>query len=304
MITQPVGTSPLVTSRLAYGCMRLPSDLDRARAAVLAAYEAGYTLFDHADIYGRGDCERVFGDILRDTASIRRDDLLLATKCGIRFANDPPGAPHRYDLSEEHVVWSCEQSLKRLRVDTIDIYQLHRPDLLLPPDEVAAAFTALHRAGKVRYFGVSNFPPSLVRCLQSAIEAPLVVQQVEIHLGRLACFEDGTLDQCLERRMTPLAWSPLGGGWLGTGGAVAEDHPRREHLVSIQRAVDAMAASYGISRTALALAWLLKHPAGIIPIVGSCRPDHIRDAASAADVSLSREDWYRLYTAARGASLP
>ena len=314
MNMQNLGSSELISTRLAYGCMRLPGIWDptkigpeqvaRARAALLAAFEAGYNLFDHADIYCRGACEQLFGDLLRDTPSLRRADFLIATKCGIRFPDDPPGTPHRYDFSKQHILWSCDQSLKRLGVECIDLYQLHRPDLLMNPDEIAEAFTELKDEGKVRYFGVSNFSPSFVSCLQSALPDQLVVNQVEIHLGRLACLYDGTLDQCLERYLTPLAWSPLGGGWLGTGGLVPEQHPQREQALKLQTAVDEMAARYEVSRTVLSLAWLLKHPSGIIPIVGSCNPANIRDAVRADTLDLTREDWYRLLVAARGEALP
>lgn len=314
MNTVKLGSSPLTSARLAYGCMRLPGTWNpseigpdhraRARAAILAALEAGYTLFDHADIYCRGACEQLYGEVRRDTPSLRRAEVLIATKCGIRFDNDPPGTPHRYDFSKQHILWSCDQSLQRLGVERIDLYQLHRPDLLMNPHEVAEAFAILKKAGKVRSFGVSNFLPSFVSALQSALPDPLVVNQVEISLGRLACLYDGTLDQCLERNLTPLAWSPLGGGWLGTGGTVPEQHPRREHFLKIQALVDQLAAAYGVSRSVLSLAWLLKHPSGIVPIVGSCQPEHIRDAVRATEIELTREDWYRLLVAARGERLP
>jgi predicted oxidoreductase len=313
MKTQKLGKSPLKATRLAYGCMRLPGTWEpseigpaqrqRAKAALLAAFEAGYTLFDHADIYCDGACEELFGELVRTIPSLRRAMYLVTTKCGIRFPEHPPGTPHRYDFSRQHIIASCEQSLKRLRRETIDIYQLHRPDLLMNPAEVADAFTRLKRDGKARFFGVSNFSPSFVSCLQSALGFPLVLNQVEIHLGRLACFYDGTLDQCLERAITPLAWSPLGGGWLGSGGNVSRHHPRKRHLLAIQKVVDEMAAGYGVSRTVLALAWLLKHPSRIIPIVGSCNPQHIKDAVNADAVELSREDWYRLLVVARGEKL-
>jgi predicted oxidoreductase len=186
-----------------------------------------------------------------------------------------------------------------LGVETIDIYQLHRPDLLMDPEEVAEAFDILHKAGKVRYFGVSNFMPSFVTALQKALPYRLVVNQVEIHLGRLDCFYDGTLDQCLTDGLTPLAWSPLGGGFLGTGGT--SDQPLRQKLLAM---LDEVAAKYSVSRTVIALAWLLKHPSKIIPIVGSTKPANIRDAAIADSVDLHREDWYRLLVAARGENLP
>jgi len=277
---------------------------DRARAAVLAAFESGYTLFDHADIYCHTMCESLFGDIVRSTPSIRRSDYLIATKCGIRFPDEPPGTPHRFDFSKEHILASCEGSLKRLGVEAIDIYQLHRPDLLMNPHETAEAFDALRQQGKVRSFGVSNFPPSFLTALQSALSYPLIVNQVQIHLGRLDCFYDGTLDQCLAENITPLAWSPLGKGWLGAGGSVPDQHARREHLLKIQQQVDEIANRYGVSRTLISLAWLLKPASGIIPIVGSANPANIRDAVRADEFEMTREDWYRLLVAARGEPLP
>jgi predicted oxidoreductase len=314
MNTQPIGSSPLVSTRLSYGCMRIagtwnPSEVTAEKeaagmAAVIAAYEAGYTLFDHADIYCRGACESIFGKALRQVSGMR-ERVLIATKCGIRFGGDPtPDAPHRYDFSAEHILRSCDGSLRRLGIDTIDIYQLHRPDLLMNPQEVAGAFDKLHRAGKVRYFGVSNFLPSFVTTLQKECPFPLVVNQVEISLARLDCFYDGTLDQCLRDRITPLAWSPVGGGFLATGGKVRDNHPHREEMLKLQNLLDEVAARYDATRTAIALAWLLKHPSRIIPIVGSANPQHIRDATQADRVDLSREDWYRLLVAARMKPLP
>jgi predicted oxidoreductase len=314
MKSQKIGKSDLKCARLSYGCMRVagtwnPAEIDDAKRekgkkAILAAYEAGYTLFDHADIYCRGGCEAIHGDVMREVPSMRKD-ILIATKCGIRFPGDPnPDSPHRYDFSAKHIEWSCQESLKRLGTDVIDIYQLHRPDLLMDPDEVASAFTKLKAQGAVRYFGVSNFLPSFVSALQSALDFPLIVNQVEIHLGRLDCLNDGTLDQCIELQMTPLSWSPLGGGWLGTGGTVAEDHPQAEKRTALLDTLDSISAKYNVSRTVMALAWLLKHPSKIVPIVGSTNPDNIRDAAKADDVELDREDWYRLLVAARGVPLP
>lgn len=309
MRTQCIENTDLEFSRLAYGCMRIagtwnPTEITAERdeagqQAVIAAYEAGYTLFDHADIYCAGGCESIFGRVLKRIPSMR-NEVVIATKCGIRFPGDPnPDSPHRYDFSKEHIVRSCDQSLSRLGIETIDIYQLHRPDLLMDPEEVSEAFRILHKAGKVRYFGVSNFLPSFVTTLQSVLPFPIVVNQVEIHLGRLDCFYDGTLDQCLAEKILPLSWSPLGGGWLGDGGSTLDAN--RAH---VQRMLDETAKKYGVSRTAMSLAWLLKHPSHIVPIVGSTKPDKIRDAVKADDVDLDREDWYRLLVAARGKGLP
>lgn len=314
MKTQKIGESDLVSPRLSYGCMRYvgtwnPAEVNAERKtaahrAISAAREAGYTLFDHADIYCRGMCEAVFGDYLKENPGWRKE-IIIATKCGIRFDGDPkPASPHRYDFSKGHILWSCEQSLKRLQTDYIDIYQLHRPDVLMDPEEVAEAFGELHRAGKVKYFGVSNFLPSFVSLLQKFLKEKLVVNQIEVHLGRLAPIVDGTLDQCIAENITLLSWSPLGGGFLGDGAQVPEKHPRREVMVKLVQALDETARAYGVSRTVMALAWLLKHPSKIIPIVGSSKPEHIRDATKADKVELDREDWYRLYVAGRGEKLP
>jgi predicted oxidoreductase len=314
MRSQSLGRSPLVSSRLAYGCMRIAGTMDRSqltaeresagRRAVLAAYEAGYTHFDHADIYGNGLCEEIFGRVLRDVPGMR-DRVLIASKCGIRWKGDPDAsAPHRWDFSRGHIVRSCEASLERLGTDRIDLYMLHRPDYLADPQEIAAAFGQLKQQGKVLEFGVSNFRPSLLAAVQRACPMPLVVNQVEIHLGRLDCLEDGTLDQCLEQGITPLSWSPLAGGLLGAGGRPAHGDPRAAGLRSLLDALDARSRQLGVSRAVLSLAWLLKHPARVVPIVGSTSPARIQDATRADELELSREDWYAILLAARGQALP
>jgi predicted oxidoreductase len=305
--------STLKSSRLAYGCMRISGSWDpdsvtpameaEGIKAVLAAWEAGYTLFDHADIYGRGTCETVFGKALKQHAELKQ--AVIATKCGILFQDEPvKGAPHRWDFSAKHILASVEASLKRLGLERIHLFQLHRPDFLADPDEIAGAFSQLHKQGKVQHFGVSNFRPSLYSAVQAACPMPLIVNQVPIHLGDLHCFEDGTLDQCLEKRVTPLAYSPLGGGWLGTGGRIGEHDPQRKTREGLLALMDQIGGRLGLTRTQLSLAWLLKHPAGIIPIVGTVQPERIRESAKADEVELSREDWYRLMVAARGEGLP
>lgn len=314
MKSQPLGTSDLVCSRVSYGNMRSAgtwtvseATAQRRAAGVqahVAAYEAGYTLFDTADIYCHGVCEEILGQFLREVPGAR-DRIVIASKCGIRFENDAgPGAPHRYDFSKEHILASCDASLQRMGIERIDLYQLHRPDPLMNPIEVADAFERLHTAGKVRHFGVSNFLPSQYLALQRHVRFPLIVNQVEIHLGRLACFEDGTLDQCVERNVTPLAWSPLAGGWLGNGREPRNNDPQHTHKRWILKVLDDVAAELGVSRTVAAVAWLMKHPARVIPIIGSNNPANIRDCATADSVEMSREQWYRLFLAARGRALP
>ncbi len=304
-----LGDSDLISSRLAYGCWRLAragieaTDAATTRRAVLAAVDAGYTLFDHADIYCNGRAEAAFGQLIHETPALR-SRLLVATKCGIRFAGDvDPNSPYRYDSSAQHIVRSVDASLARLRIDCIDLFQLHRPDWLMNAAEVAEAFAKVHRAGKVRAFGVSNFRPSQITLLQQACAQPLLVNQVEISLLQLAPFEDGTLDQCQAQKLTPLAWSPLGAGLLADGAADLLPGQMSYRPAAVVAALDAIAARRGSTRIAVALAWLLTHPCGIVPIIGSSDPARIRAAAAAADLHLSREEWYQLLTAARGTAL-
>jgi predicted oxidoreductase len=306
MQTIALGNSPLCASRLAYGCWRLGAAPDRRAAdqqAVITAFEAGYTLFDHADIYGHGEGETIFGEVLREVSGMR-GRVLIATKAGVRRADDPPGSPYHYNLSGEHLVRSCEGSLQRLGIETVDLFLLHRADWLMDPADVAAAFSKLKQSGKVRFFGVSNCRPSLVSALQAACPMPLVAHQVEISLGQLAAFADGTLDQCLAAKLTPMAWSPLGGGQFADGARRLLKDQEGYRTEGVLPLLDEYAKAHGATRSAVALAWLLKHPSGIQPVVGSTHPQHIRDAVRATEINLSREEWYRVLTAARGEPLP
>ncbi len=314
MESMHVGVSSLRSSRLAYGCWRVAGSWDPAevtpesraagRRAITAAYESGYTLFDLADIYTAGEAERVFGDTLKEVSGMR-DRVIVTTKCGIRPAGTPrPECPQRYDFSAEHIIASCEHSLQRLRIDTIDLYLLHRPDYLADPEEIARAFSELKRAGKVHYFGVSNFRPSLVTALQVACPMPLVAHQVEISLAQREALENGTLDQCLIEKITPMAWSPLAAGLIGAGATRLLPSQRAYQPEKFAPVVDKVAKAHGVTRAAIALAWLMTHPAKIMPIVGSTNPDRIREAAKADAVKLNREEWYELLLAARGEPLP
>ena len=314
MKTQLLGTTKIEITRLAYGCMRISGTWDRTQvdaeavkkgiAALEAAVDAGYTFFDHADIYGDTTCEEIFGKALALHPDWR-DKLVVATKCGIRFEDEPlAGQPHRYDFSYEHIVQSAEDSLKRLQLEAIDLLMLHRPDFLADPEEVARAFVKLREEGKVKEFGVSNFRPTLVSAIQSALPFALQVNQVEIHLQRLACFTDGTLDQCLERKITPMAWSPLRQGRLATGYVPEPGSAGYDHHVELLKVIDTAAEAYGTERTVMALAWLLRHPSGIVPVVGSAKPENIRIATRATEIDVDRDTWYRILRAARGEKLP
>jgi predicted oxidoreductase len=316
MKTQSLGTTDIHVTRLCYGAMRIAGGWDRAKVDATAiergicslesAVEAGYNFIDHADIYGDTMSEAIHGLAL-DRHPDWRDKLVVATKCGIRFEDEPPGTPHRYDFSGEHIRWSIDESLKRLKLERVDLYQLHRPDWLADPEDIAAALVDIHQAGKVRYFGVSNFRPSLVDAVQSALPFPLVSNQVQIHLLRLDTFEDGTLDQCLEKKMTPLAWSPLAGGRLAAAFDEKFPLPQSEHdLAAVARLRPVLAdtaQAYSVTPLAIVLAWLMRHPSKIIPIYGSTRPEAIREATKADAITLDRDSWYRILRAARGKGL-
>lgn len=312
MKTQVLGSSEISVSRLAYGCMRLSGSWDRTKvdagvirrgiASLEAAVEAGYTFFDHADIYGDTACESIFGEALKLHPDWR-DNLVIATKCGICFEDEPiAGLPHRYDFSHRHIIESVEGSLQRLGVETIDLLMLHRPDFLADPEEIAFAFRDLHEAGKVREFGVSNFRPSLLSMVQSALDFPLLVNQVEIHPLHLESFTDGTLDQCLERDITPMAWSPVAQGRVAAGAVPAADAPA--HVAGLLAVLDKFAEAHGVDRTVIVLAWLLRHPSGIVPVVGTVKPENIRNAVRATEIEMDRETWYHILRAARGVKLP
>ncbi len=314
MQTIQLGVSSLNSSRLAYGCWRVAGSWDPAEVtpesraagvkAIQAAYEAGYTLFDNADIYCAGEAERIFGETLKQVSGMR-ERVVIATKCGIRPGGSPRSdSPGRYDFSAAHILSACEQSLQRLKIETIDLLMLHRPDYLADPQEIAGAFSQLKAAGKVRYFGVSNFRPSLVTALQVACPMPLIVHQVEISLAKLDAFTDGTLDQCLIEQITPMAWSPLAAGLLGVGASKLLPSQKTYRPEAFLPALDAVAKAHGATRTTVALAWLLKHPSKIQPIIGSIKPDRIREAAKADQLELTREEWYQLLIAARGEPMP
>lgn len=282
-----------------------PEKIDTGIAILEAAVDAGYTLFDHADIYGDTTCETIYGHAL-DRHPDWRDRLVVTTKCGIRFPNQPnPGDPGRYDFSPAHIRESVEASLARLKLDTLDLLQLHRPDYLADYRAVARTLIELREAGQVRYFGVSNFRPQLVENLQRLLpDDHLIVNQIEISLQRPDCLWDGCLDECQANQRTPLAWGPLAAGQLGTGYVPNGRDPDYAKTALRLRVLDEVAAEVGAERGEVALAWLLRHPAGIIPIVGSANPERIRQAVRADEIELSHTQWYRLMEGALGHRVP
>lgn len=290
-----------VFSRLALGLWRLAGwGLSDAQLLDLihACLDMGITTFDHADIYGDYACEGLFGRALALEPALR-DKMQLVTKCGIKLvsANHPAHTIKHYDTGREHILASAETSLKLLRTDRLDLLLVHRPDPLLDPDEVAEAFADLRRAGKVLHFGVSNFTPSQFDLLASRLGFPLVTNQVQISVLHMDALHDGTLDQCLRLGIAPMAWSPLVGGRLFSG----ED----EQAIRLRQVLSAMGEALGGAELdEVALAWLLRHPARIVPVLGTGNVERIRKAAHTEGLQLTRQQWFAIWSASKGENVP
>jgi predicted oxidoreductase len=315
----------LEVSRLALGCMglgggwaagtQLTADHERqAREFLDAAEEIGANFFDHANIYGRGRAEEVFGRVLKERPFLR-DRIVLQSKCGIRWADDPPGTPQRFDFSRDHILESVDAILARLRTDWLDILLLHRSDVLWEGEEIAEAFEQLQSMGKVRYFGVSNQNRFQMDYLQSFLSAPLVANQVEMSLLHHGFAEvtisfnqnsprypngwEGTMEYCRMNGVSLQAWSPLAQGKL-----MGKLDGQPENIRKTAALVQDYAQRHQTTAEAILLAWLLKHPGKILPVLGTTRPERLRACSKAVSVSLSREEWYSLFAVARGLPMP
>lgn len=298
-------TKDIEAAPVALGCMRMAS-LSEAEAekVIHTALEAGYTLFDHADIYGGGGSETVFGKVLKNNPGLR-EQMIIQDKCGIRGGY--------YDASKDHIINAAEGSLKRLGIERLDLLLLHRPDALMEPEEVAEAFHTLYKAGKVRAFGVSNMNPAQITLLQSAMTLKLSVNQVQFGLAHAGLAAEGInvntlngqavdrtgnlLDYCRLNRITIQAWSPLQYGMIEGPFLINERYAGLNALIA------ELAGKYGVTSEAIALAWILRHPAGIQAVIGSMNCERIRAAGKAAEICLPRKEWYDLYRAA-GNPLP
>jgi len=254
--------------------------------------DLGLNDFDHADIYGHYTEEDNFGKVLARRPDLK-SKIQITTKCGIKLIteNRPDHAIKSYDSTKKHIIWSTENSLKSLNVDVLDVMLIHRPDILLNPHEIAETFTRLKEQGKVKYFGVSNFTPSQFELLNSFF--PLITNQVEISILQRNAFNDGTLDQCMRLDVTPTCWSPLGGGnMFGV--------PSDDVVMRIQSICKELEDKYNASLDQLILAFLFKHPSGIVPVLGTSKIERIKKAKLAKGIDLSHEDWYKIWTAAIG----
>lgn len=300
-----IANSEIMASEIALGCMRI-SNLPPSEASKLldTALDEGINFFDNADIYGGGKSEEAFAQALEAHPGIR-DSIIIQTKCGIRNGC--------YDFSKEHILSSVDGSLRRLNTDYIDILLLHRPDTLMEPEEVAEAFSILHRSGKVRYFGVSNEKPLQIELLQKYVGHRLIIDQLQFGIAHTGIVDSGLnvnmnidpsvdrdgsiLEYCRLKGITIQAWSPFQYGFFE--GIFLNN----EKFPELNAVIDKYASSKNTTAAAIAIAWILRHPAHIQPIVGTTNPQRLRDICRASDVELTRREWYEIYKAA-GNKLP
>ncbi len=295
----------LETSEIILGCMRIANlDIKKVEILLKTAIELGINFFDHADIYGAGRSEEVFAEALDMKPEIR-EKLFIQTKCGIRKGY--------FDFSKEHILSSVDKSLKRLRTDYVDVLLLHRPDTLMEPEEVAEAFSELETAGKVRHFGVSNQNPGQIALLQKFIDQKLIIDQLQFSLTNTGMIDrglnvnmentpsfdhdGGILEYCRLNDIRIQPWSPFQFGYFE---GVYLDHPKFKELNNV---LDRIALEKDISKEALVFSWILRHPAKMQPVVGTTNPERLINICKASDVSISREEWYKIYRAA-GNELP
>ncbi len=292
-------------SQVALGCMRISGMTDaQADDYINTAIDCGYNYFDHADIYGKGKCEEVFGKALKRNKSLR-DKLFIQTKCSIKSGG--------YDFSKAHILASVDGSLKRLGVEKIDVLLLHRPDLLMEPEEVASAFDTLASSGKVTAFGVSNHSPMQIELLKKYVKQPLIINQLQLSLTNAQMLSSGAnvnldnadginrdgyvRDYCRLNGITVQPWSPLQHGFI-EGHFIGNDK-----FTALNEKINALAEKYGVSDSAIAILWLLRLPDRMQPVVGSTNLERIKNIAKASDITMSAEDWYALYRSA-GYRLP
>ena len=300
-----IGNNEIAASEIALGCMRISNmSISEANKHIKTALAEGINFFDHADIYGGGKSEEIFADAVDMTPELR-EKIIIQTKCGIR--------PECYDFSKEHILTSVEESLKRLKTDYVDILLLHRPDTLMEPEEVAAAFNKLHQQGKVRHFGVSNHNPMQIELLQKYCDQKIMINQLQFSLKHTGMIDsslnvnmrnesginrdDSVLEYSRLNDITIQAWSPFQYGFFD---GVFVDNDKFPEL---NQKIDEMAQKKDVTKSAIVIAWILRHPAGIQPIVGTTNNERLQKICEASEIHLTREEWYELYRAA-GNELP
>ncbi|NYE03390.1 putative oxidoreductase [Bacillus niacini] len=300
MKTMRLGSSTLEVPVVAVGCMRINSlEKNEAESFVQTALEQGANFFDHADIYGGGACEEIFAEAIHMNAEIR-EKIILQSKCGIRKG--------MFDFSKEHILHSVDGILKRLKTDYLDTLLLHRPDALMEPEEVAEAFDILESSGKVRHFGVSNQNPMQIQLLQKYVKQPIVANQLQLSITNANMISNGinvnmendsainrdgsVLDFCRLNDITIQPWSPFQYGFFEGVFLGNEKFPE------LNQKIDEIAAKYEVSNTTIAIAWLLRHPAKMQPVIGTMNVDRLKECCKASEIYLTREEWYEIYRAA------
>jgi predicted oxidoreductase len=298
--TMKLGSSTLEVPVVAVGCMRINSlEKNEAETFVQTALGEGANFFYHADIYGGGACEEIFADAIHMNADVR-EKIILQSKCGIRKG--------MFDFSKEHILDSVDEILKRLNTEYLDVLLLHRPDALVEPEEVAEAFDTLESSGKVRHFGVSNQKPMQIQLLQKYVKQPLVANQLQLSITNANMISNGinvnmendsaidrdgsVLDFCRLNDMTIQPWSPFQYGFFEGVFLGNEKFPE------LNQKIDEIAAKYGVSNTTIAIAWLLRHPAKMQPVIGTMNVDRLKDCCKASEIYLTREEWYEIYRGA------
>jgi predicted oxidoreductase len=298
--TMKLGSSNLEVPVVAVGCMRMDSlDKTEAQQFIQTALEEGANFFDHADIYGNGACEEIFADAIQMNANIR-EKIILQSKCGIRSG--------MFDFSKAYIFDSVDAILKRLKTDYLDILLLHRPDTLVEPEEVADAFNILESSGKVRHFGVSNQNPMQIQLLQKSVKQPIVANQLQLSITNATTISSGfnvnmendaavnrdgsILDFCRLNDITIQPWSPFQYGFFEGVFLGNAKFPK------LNQQIDEIASKYEVSNTTIAIAWLLRHPAHMQPVIGTMNIERLKDCCKASHVQLTREEWYAIYRAA------
>lgn len=284
-------------SQLVYGVWRWDEKTQSEKdisTLIDTCLSLGIDSFDHADIYNDYANEAFFGKLLKDNPS-KRHQIKIITKCGIQLLSQkkPLTKVKHYDYSKDHITSSVEQSLTNLNTDYIDLLLLHRPSPLLNADVVAQTLSSLVLSGKVKHIGVSNFTPAQFQLLQSRLDIPLITNQIELNFNQLQPLIDGSIDFLYERKIKPMIWSPLGGGSIFEHGKVALNKP-----------FQLLGAKYQVGADVLSLAWLLKHPAQLIPVIGTVKTERIISAVKACSIDLELQEWFQLYEAAMGNEVP
>ena len=303
-----IKNGPQNASQIILGCMRMPAlSVSEAEVMIKTAMECGVNFFDHATCYADGDAEVRFGDAFKQSG-IKREDVIIQSKCGLCFDRN------EFDWTKENIISSVDDSLRRLQMDYLDVLLLHRPDLIFEPEQVAEAFETLEKSGKVKYFGVSNVPTLQIELLKKYVKQPLVFNQLQFSIEQSQLIDqalyvnnmttdrsidrdNGTLDYCRLNDITIQAWSPLQHGFFK--GCFVDD----PNFPELNAALKEVGDKYGVSKTAIAIAWIMRHPAKIQPIAGTMNPAHLRDICDASKVDMTHHEWYQLYLAS-GKKLP